>query len=86
MCQTRTRLLPFLLVCCLSAVAVSAVPWAEVWVDGELYDVTPFAKPIGLMPGRHTVEFRNRFFGNEKHVVDVEAGETSHLNVEFGKK
>ena len=51
------------------------VPWAEVWVDGELYDVTPFAKPIGLMPGQHTVEFRNRFFGNEMHTVEVEAGD-----------
>ena len=68
-------------------VRVNAVPWAEVWVEGELYDVTPFAKPIALLPGQYTIEFRNRFFGTRREVIDVAAGETAQLNVEFeGKK
>ncbi|MBI3178373.1 MAG: serine/threonine protein kinase, partial [Deltaproteobacteria bacterium] len=36
-------------------VRVNAVPWAEVYVDEELYDVTPFAEPIALMPGEHVI-------------------------------
>jgi serine/threonine-protein kinase len=67
-------------------VRVNAVPWAEVWVDGDLHDITPFAEPIGLMPGKHTVEFRNRFFGTKRHTVDVQAGETMRLDVEFKKR
>ncbi|MFC1610952.1 serine/threonine protein kinase [Myxococcota bacterium] len=66
-------------------IRVNAVPWAEVWVDGELYDVTPFARPIALLPGQYTIEFRNRFFGTKKRVVDVRAGETARLGVEFKK-
>jgi eukaryotic-like serine/threonine-protein kinase len=66
-------------------VQVHAVPWAEVWVDGELYDTTPFAKPVALKPGRHAFELRNRFLSNKTEVLDVRAGETAHLQVELKK-
>ncbi len=64
-------------------VRVNALPWAEVYVDDELYDVTPFAEPIALMPGEHIVELRNRYFGTKKRTVEVRAGETVRVNVEF---
>ena len=55
-------------------VRVNALPWAEVYVDGQLYDQTPFAEPISLLPGRHEIEFRNRFFGTKTRTIDVQAG------------
>ena len=71
---------------------VNATPWAEVWVDGGLYDTTPFATPIALKPGRHTLELKNRFAGNKTddfrlktEVVEVKAGDTTRLQVEFKK-
>ncbi|MEE8408162.1 MAG: protein kinase [Myxococcota bacterium] len=64
-------------------VRVNALPWAEVYVDGELYDVTPFAAPIELIPGKHEIEFRNRFFGTKMRTVDVRAGETKRVQVDF---
>ena len=66
-------------------VRVHAVPWAEVWVDGELYDTTPFAKPVALNPGRHAFELKNRFLGNKTEIIEVKAGETTRLNVELKK-
>src|SRR5262249_14285045 len=34
---------------------VLATPWAEVWVDGQRVDVTPFAHGIPLPQGTHYV-------------------------------
>lgn len=64
-------------------VRVNALPWAEVYVDGQLYDLTPFAEPISLLPGTHEIEFRNRFFGTKTRKIDVRAGETKRVNVDF---
>ncbi|MBI5509837.1 MAG: protein kinase [Deltaproteobacteria bacterium] len=67
-------------------VRIHAVPWAEVFVDGDLYDTTPFAAPIPLPPGRHTLEFRNRFLGNRTEIVEVKGGETARVQVELRKQ
>lgn len=67
-------------------VRVNATPWAEVYVDGELHDTTPFAEPIALLPGEHDIELRNRFFGTQKRTLVVRAGETQRLDVEFKKR
>lgn len=65
---------------------VHASPWAEVYVDGSLYDVTPFIKPVPLTPGPHDLEFRNSYFETIKRVVEVDAGETQRLHVELRKR
>ncbi len=70
----------------LGFVRVHAVPWAEVYVDGQLHDVTPFVKPVELSPGKHTVEFKNSYFDPEKRVVEVVAGETKKLTVTLNKR
>ena len=38
---------------------VLATPWADVAIDGEHADVTPFARAIPLAPGKHVVTFRH---------------------------
>ena len=67
-------------------VRINAVPWAEVMVNGETYDVTPFAKPIVLPPGRHSIEFRNDYFEPQREIVDVEPGVTQSVRVELARK
>jgi len=34
---------------------INAIPWARVYLDGKMLDVTPI-KPVKLYPGRHVVE------------------------------
>jgi serine/threonine-protein kinase len=56
-------------------------PWARVFVDGEFYDVTPFADPIALPPGQHRLAFRNPYFKPIDRYVDVTTGKTEVVKV-----
>lgn len=60
---------------------VLATPWAEVWVDGELVDTTPFARPIPLAAGTHYVTLKHPSAPPEKRTVTIVAGETITLDV-----
>jgi serine/threonine-protein kinase len=60
---------------------VLATPWAEVWVDGQRVDVTPFARGIPLPPGTHYVTLVHPNAPVEKRTVDIVAGETRTLDV-----
>ncbi len=60
---------------------VTAVPWAEVWIDGERVDVTPIGRPISLSGGVHEVTFRHPKAPVEKRKVEIRPGETVTLNV-----
>jgi serine/threonine-protein kinase len=60
---------------------VLATPWAEVWVDGERIDTTPFARKIALEPGTHYVTFSHPNAPVEKRTVAVAAGEVRTLDV-----
>src|SRR4029079_6974544 len=37
-------------------------PWAEVFVDGQYAETTPFARALTLPEGSHVVGFKNPFF------------------------
>ena len=63
---------------------VVARPWAEVIVDGQRIDVTPFARPIPLAAGTHYVTLKHPAAGDERRVVKVVAGETIMLDVTMG--
>jgi len=58
--------------------AVSADPWAHVYVDGQHLLTTPAARVIPLKPGRHHVKYTNPYFAPVEHEVVVEAGRTVH--------
>jgi len=60
---------------------VLARPWAEVLVDGELVEVTPAARPIPVLAGRHFVTFRHPNAPDEKRTITVAAGQTVLLDV-----
>ncbi len=55
---------------------VLATPWAEVWIDGQRVDVTPFARPIALPEGTHYVTLVHPNAPIEKRTVGIVKGET----------
>jgi len=58
-------------------VQLVAHPWAEIWVDGKLVDVTPTAAAVDVEAGPHTITLRNPYFAELKKEVTVEPGEAS---------
>jgi serine/threonine-protein kinase len=65
---------------------VVARPWAEVVVDGQHIDVTPFARPIPLSGGTHYVTLKHPKASDERRVVKVSPGETVMLDVTMNVK
>ena len=60
---------------------VLASPWAEVRVDGQYVDTTPFARPIPLSPGTHWVSLAHPSAPEERREVHIQPGETLTLEV-----
>ncbi len=59
---------------------VLATPWAEVWIDGQRVDVTPFARPIALPEGTHYVTLVHPSAPIEKRTVAIVRGETRTID------
>jgi hypothetical protein len=65
--------------------ALNALPWAEVWIDGEKVGETP----IGNLPvtiGPHEIVFRNPELGEQRHAATVTLNATARLSVDLRKK
>lgn len=60
---------------------VLASPWAELWVDGQHVETTPFAKAIPLPAGTHFVTLTHPAAAAVKRTITVRAGETLMLDV-----
>jgi hypothetical protein len=60
---------------------VLATPWAEVWIDGQRVDVTPFARGIPLPPGTHYVTLVHPSAPVEKRTIDIAPTETRTIDV-----
>jgi hypothetical protein len=60
---------------------VLATPWAEVWIDGQRVDVTPFARGIALPPGTHYVTMLHPNAPVEKRTVVLAPGETRTIDI-----
>jgi hypothetical protein len=58
---------------------VLAHPWAHVRIDGKPRATTPFAAPIELEPGAHTVTLENPYFAPQTHQVEIRKRKTSVL-------
>ncbi|HKQ71390.1 MAG TPA: serine/threonine-protein kinase, partial [Polyangiaceae bacterium] len=65
---------------------VVARPWAEVVVDGQHVDVTPFARSIPLSGGTHYVTFKHPKAADERRVIKITPGETVMLDVNMSVK
>jgi hypothetical protein len=62
--------------------SVNAVPWAEVWIDGERVGDTPIAN-VALPIGPHEILFRNPQFAERRHVVTVTTGAPARVSVDL---
>jgi hypothetical protein len=60
---------------------VLATPWAEVWIDGQRVEVTPFARGIPLSPGTHYVTLMHPNAPPEKRTIVIVPGETRMVDV-----
>ncbi len=58
-------------------------PWADVSVDHEFVDTTPFGRKVPLKPGRHVVSLRNPNYKPQDRLIEVKPGEVVRLQVEL---
>ena len=67
------------------AIALNAVPWAEVWVDGEKVGDTPIGN-LSLAIGAHEIVFRHPELGEQRHAATVTLNSPARLSVDMRKK
>ncbi len=66
-------------------IAVNAVPWAEVWIDGERIGETPIGD-VTVTAGPHELVFRHPQFGEQRHALTVTATAPARISVDMRKK
>jgi hypothetical protein len=67
-----------------ATVNINAVPWAEVFIDGQKVGETPLANvPIRL--GVREIVFRNSQYPDKKQTVTINAGSSATISIDFLK-
>jgi PEGA domain len=66
-------------------IALNAIPWAEVWIDGEKVGETPIGN-LAVAIGPHEVVFRNPELGEQRSAVTVTLTAPARLSVDLRKK
>jgi hypothetical protein len=66
-------------------IALNALPWAEVWVDGEKVGETPIGN-LQLSIGTHDILFRHPDLGEQRHKAVVSLAAPARLSVDLRKK
>lgn len=65
-------------------IALNAIPWAEVWIDGEKVGETPIGNlPLSL--GSHEIIFRNPDLGEQRQVATVTLTAPTRISVDLRK-
>src|SRR4029077_2955418 len=66
-------------------IALNAVPWAEVWIDGERVGETPIGN-LSVAVGPHEIIFRNPDLGEQRQAVTVTLATPARVSVDLRKK
>jgi hypothetical protein len=66
-------------------IALNAIPWAEVWIDGEKVGETPIGN-LSVTIGPHEIVFKHPDLGEQKHAATVTLNATARLSVDLRKK
>ena len=66
-------------------VSINALPWAEVWIDGERIGETPIGN-LSRQIGTHEVLFRHPQLGERRETVVIAAGKPARIGVDLRKK
>ena len=65
-------------------IALNAIPWAEVWIDGEKVGETPIGN-LTVPIGPHEIVFRNPELGEQRQTVSVTLTSPARLSVDLRK-
>ena len=63
-------------------VNLNAMPWAEVWVDGQRVGETPIGN-LSIPIGPHEVVFRHPQFGEKRHAISVTMSGPTRVSVDM---
>jgi hypothetical protein len=66
-------------------IALNAVPWADVWIDGEKVGETPIGN-LSVTIGSHEIIFRHPELGEQRHVATVTLNGPARLSVDMRKR
>jgi serine/threonine protein kinase len=66
------------------SLSLNAVPWAEVWLDGQRIGETPVGN-VAVRAGSHELIFRHPQHGEIRQTVVVKAGEIGRVTVNMAK-
>jgi hypothetical protein len=69
----------------MGTIALNAVPWADVWIDGEKVGETPIGN-LPLAIGTHEVIFRHPDLGEHRQLVTVTLTAPVRVSVDLRKK
>ncbi|HEX7136333.1 MAG TPA: PEGA domain-containing protein, partial [Vicinamibacterales bacterium] len=69
----------------MGSIAINAIPWAEVWVDGERIGDTPIGN-LSLPIGPHELLFRHPDLGEQKYATTVSLKAPVRVSVDLRKK
>jgi hypothetical protein len=66
-------------------IALNAVPWAEVFIDGQRIGETPLGD-VSISAGPHEIMFRHPQLGEQRHAITVTTAAPARLSVDMRKK
>jgi hypothetical protein len=66
-------------------IAINALPWAEVWIDGERIGETPIGN-LSLPIGPHEIVFRHPDLGEQRYGTTVSLKAPARVSVDLRKK
>ena len=66
-------------------IALNAIPWADVWINGERVGQTPIGN-LSLRIGQHDVVFRHPELGEQNHTALVTLKGVTRLSVDLRKR
>jgi hypothetical protein len=66
-------------------VSINALPWAEVWIDGERIGETPIGNLVRQI-GSHEVVFRHPQFGERRATIIIGAGKPARIGIDLRKQ
>jgi len=65
-------------------VSINALPWAQVWIDGNLVGETPLAN-LTVAPGEHEITFRHPQLGERRETAIVKSGVPTRVSATLTK-
>lgn len=82
---TRGKLSPVTVEVSPGTLAINALPWAEVWLDGQALGPTPIGN-VKASIGNHEVVFRHPKFGEQRRTIVVGLSGITRVSVDMGAK